>query len=81
MLEVREVDYGSERYRELVAFRRRILRTPLGLEFTAEQLAAERADTHIAACLEGKLVGCVASRFTMRRCGTVTSIKKSPVTA
>ena len=59
MLELGEVDYGSERYRELVALRRRILRTPLGLDFTAEQLAAERADIHIAAYLEGELVGCV----------------------
>jgi GNAT superfamily N-acetyltransferase len=59
VLELREVDYGSERYREVVAFRRRLLRMPLGLDFTAEQLAAERADTHVAAYLEGELVGCI----------------------
>ena len=59
MLQLREVTHGSERYRELVAFRRRILRAPLGLDFTAEQLAAERSDIHIAAYLEGELVGCV----------------------
>ena len=59
MLELLQIDYGSNRYRELVAFRRRILRTPLGLDFTAGQLAAERADIHIAAYLQGELGGCV----------------------
>ena len=59
VLELGEVDYGSNLYREVVALRRHILRTPLGLDFTAEQLWAERADFHIAAYLDGELVGCV----------------------
>ena len=59
MLELAQIDCGSDRYRELVAFRRRILRTPLGLDFTPRQLADEQADIHIAAYFEGELVGCV----------------------
>ncbi len=59
MLKLLHIDYGTKRYRALVAFRRRILRTPLGLDFTAEQLAAERADVHVGAYLDGELVGCV----------------------
>lgn len=59
MLRLAEVAYGSNCYLELVEFRRRILRTPLGLDFTPRQLADEQADIHIAARLEGELVGCV----------------------
>jgi GNAT superfamily N-acetyltransferase len=58
-LELVEVDHGSDAYRDVVALRRRVLRAPLGLDFTAEQLAEERADIHIAAYLDGVLAGCV----------------------
>jgi N-acetylglutamate synthase-like GNAT family acetyltransferase len=59
VLELAQIDYGSNRYRELVEFRRQILRTPLGLDFTPRQLTEEQADIHIAAYFEGELVGCV----------------------
>ena len=62
MLEFALVDHDSGRYRELVELRRRLLRRPLGLDFTAGQLAAEKDDVHIAAYLDGELVGCVALR-------------------
>ena len=58
MLELVQIDYNSSRYRDLVDFRRRILRAPLGLDFTPQQLAGEQADIHIAAYLHGELVGC-----------------------
>ncbi len=59
MLEFAQIHYNSSRYRDPVEFRRRILRAPLGLDFTPEQLAEEQADIHIAAYLDGELVGCV----------------------
>jgi len=58
VLEFAQIDYDSSRYRDLVNFRRRILRAPLGLDFTPQQLAVERADIHVAAYLHGELVGC-----------------------
>lgn len=58
VLEIAEVEYNSDRYRDVVNLRRRVLRTPLGLDFTSEQLAEERADVHLAARLGGELVGC-----------------------
>jgi predicted GNAT family N-acyltransferase len=61
-LEFARIEYDSDRYRDLVALRRRVLRTPLGLDFTPEQLEAERADIHIGAYLQGKLIGCVGLR-------------------
>lgn len=59
MLQLVEIDHGSDLYREVVELRRRILRAPLGLDFSAEQLAAERGNVHIAAYLDGAVVGCV----------------------
>jgi hypothetical protein len=59
VLEFAQIDANSSRYRDLVEFRRRILRRPLGLDFTPEQLAEEQADIHIAAYLDCELVGCV----------------------
>ena len=58
-MEFARIEHNSNRYRDLVALRRRVLRSPLGLDFTEEQLEKERADIHIAAYLQGKLVGCV----------------------
>ena len=60
MLEFVRIEHDSDRYRDLVALRRRVLRTPLGLDFTTEQLGEERADIHIGAYLKGELVACVA---------------------
>lgn len=51
--------HNSPDYAAAVALRRAVLRTPLGLDFTAEQLAAEAGDTHFVACDDGKLVGTV----------------------
>ena len=58
MLEIAEVEHNSDRYRDLVHLRRRVLRTPLGLDFASEQLAREQTDVHLAAYLDGELVGC-----------------------
>ncbi len=48
-ISIRRLIHGSPDYEAAVSLRRRILRTPLGLDFTPEQLAAEADDTHLAA--------------------------------
>ena len=58
-LDIRAVAYGTPDYEAAVALRRAILRTPLGLDFSAEDLAREAADTHLAAFDNGRLVGTV----------------------
>lgn len=58
MLEITEIAHGSDRYVDLVNLRRRVLRAPLGLDFTAQQLAAEQTDVHIGAYLDNELAGC-----------------------
>ena len=60
MLEFARIEHNSDRYRDLVALRRRVLRAPLGLDFTSEQLEKERDDVHIAAYLQDRLVACVS---------------------
>lgn len=52
------IDFATPEYDEAIALRYAVLRKPLGLTFTPEQLAEEWADTHLAAFLDsGKMVG------------------------
>lgn len=53
-----QIQYGSPEYDEAVALRYEVLRRPLGLEYTPEQLAAEWDNIHIAAFdTDQRLVG------------------------
>ncbi len=61
-LQCREVLFGSAEYEALVALRDEVLRRPLGLTFSAAQLAAERTERHFACYLGGELVGCLLLR-------------------
>lgn len=58
-MELRWIPFGSPEYREVVELRRRVLRIPLGLDFTPEQLAGEGKDLHLAAYEGRALVGCL----------------------
>jgi len=53
------IEYGSKNHRDEIALRYEILRKPLGLQFTEEQLAAEKDEVHWGAFLIDKLVGCL----------------------
>lgn len=44
---------------QAVELRRHILRLPLGLDFTQEELDAEKGDTHIVATSADRVVGCL----------------------
>ena len=48
-MNILQVEFATPEYDETIALRYKILREPLGLEFTEEQLAAEYADFHLAA--------------------------------
>ena len=56
---IRTLAHGSPDYDAAVALRRQILRTPLGLDFTPEQLAGEDEDTHLAAVSGDRIVATV----------------------
>jgi len=54
-----EIKHGSPEYRVTVALRDEILRKPLGLCFSKEQLQAESTDRHLACYRGGRLVACL----------------------
>ncbi|MCB1086895.1 MAG: GNAT family N-acetyltransferase [Verrucomicrobiae bacterium] len=60
-LEFREVAHGSPDYRETVLLRERMLRTPLGLTFSAPELDDEAGDWHLAGfdTTTGELAACL----------------------
>lgn len=67
------VPHNSILYKQAVGLRYRILRKPLGLEFTDEQLAAEHTDLHLVYLVDGRVMGCLvltpmgAERIKMRQ--------------
>ncbi|MGN6419823.1 MAG: GNAT family N-acetyltransferase [Pseudobacter sp.] len=52
------IDHGSYEYQQMVNLRLEILRKPLGLSFTPEELETEKEDILIAAFEEEKILGC-----------------------
>ncbi|HEY1201395.1 MAG TPA: GNAT family N-acetyltransferase, partial [Niastella sp.] len=52
------IDHGSREYQQMVQLRNDILRRPLGLQFTPEELEKEKEETLIGAFEEEKMLGC-----------------------
>lgn len=52
------IDHNSAEYREMIQLRLDILRKPLGLSFTPEELENERNDILIGAYEEDRILGC-----------------------
>lgn len=55
---IKVIEYGSAQYKEMVALRMEILRKPLGLEFSAEELEKEKKDLLIGAFEDDRLMAC-----------------------
>ena len=51
------IDYGHEAFAVWLALRQRILRDPLGLEYSLEDIEAERGQRHLTGWIDGELVG------------------------
>ena len=57
---IKEVGYGTAAYEDTLKLRDTVLRKPLGMVFTPEQLAGENEQVHIACySSEGLLLGCL----------------------
>ncbi|WP_315818262.1 GNAT family N-acetyltransferase [Paraflavitalea speifideaquila] len=52
------IDHGTKEYQQMVQLRNDILRKPLGLSFTPEELEKEKAEILIGAFEEEKMLGC-----------------------
>lgn len=64
-MHVIKIEFGTPEYDEAVRLRYDILRKPLGLEFTAEQLAKEYEDIHLAVYDNHfRLMGCLVLSMT-----------------
>ncbi len=55
---LKQIDYGSVEYDLMVELRKQILRTPLGLSFTEEELSTEKDEILIASFDEDEIIGC-----------------------
>jgi predicted GNAT family N-acyltransferase len=54
---IKTIDHNSSEYQQVVQLRYELLRKPLGLVFTMEELAQENNNIHIAAYEEEDLLG------------------------
>jgi predicted GNAT family N-acyltransferase len=62
------IDYGTPEYRAMVQLRDDVLRRPLGLHFTPDELEQEREDILMGAFEDDKLLGCcLLSRVDKQR--------------
>ncbi len=55
---LKQIDYGSKEYQQMVTLRFEIMRKPLGLTFSPEELAKEKNDILIGAFDEEEMTGC-----------------------
>jgi N-acetylglutamate synthase-like GNAT family acetyltransferase len=55
---LKQIDHGSQDYEKMVQLRKLILREPLGLTFSKEELEKERDDILIGCLDEDKMLGC-----------------------
>lgn len=52
------VDHGTEEYKEVLALRDEVLRKPLGLHFSQDELEQEKEHMHMAAYEDDQILGC-----------------------
>lgn len=63
------IDHGSEAYRQMVSLRMEILRKPLGLTFSEEELAKEKNDILLGAFEDDTIVACcILTRISQDTC-------------
>lgn len=79
---LRFAEFDSYDYEEMVLLRHKILREPLGLHFTQEQLSAEHDSLHLGAYVNNDLAGCLIlkamddDRLKMRQVCVVEKFQK-----
>lgn len=71
----RLVAHGSPEYDALVDLRRRVLRLPIALDFSPEELAAEAEQIHIGVFADGVVVACA----TLLSDGTAGKVRQVAV--
>jgi ribosomal protein S18 acetylase RimI-like enzyme len=68
VMALKQIDHGSKAYHQMVKLRLDVLRKPLGLSFTKEELDHEKNDILISAFDEDEILGCcILTRVDDRR--------------
>ena len=62
MVLVEEAEFGSKAYEEMLCLRKRILRDPLGLEWTEEEESWEPRERHFGVRGDSGIIACVVIR-------------------
>jgi len=81
----RELKYGSDLYHKSIELRDKVLRKPLNLQFTKEELAQDKVDHHLAFVVDEEVVGILVLKrvnentFKMRQVAVDDSIQKSGI--
>lgn len=55
---LKQIDHGSKEYQQMLALRYQILRQPLGLSFSTDELEKEKDNLLIAAFDDDEMLGC-----------------------
>jgi len=58
-VEIKHIAFGGAEHKKEIELRYKVLRQPLGLNYTQEQLKAEKDEFHFAAFDGEKLIGCL----------------------
>lgn len=58
-MDCKEITHGSAEYDQTIALRQEVLREPLGLQFSQEELLAEKGSFHLTCWSDGHLLACV----------------------
>ncbi|MEI8052363.1 MAG: GNAT family N-acetyltransferase [Bacteroidota bacterium] len=60
---LKQIDHGTAEYKKMIQLRNQILRQPLGLNFSDQELESEKNEILIAAFDEEDIVGCCVLSF------------------
>lgn len=52
------IDWGSDDYKQVLLLREEVLRKPLGLHFSDEELQKEKGNMHMGAYEDDRMLGC-----------------------
>ncbi len=52
------IDWGTDDYQQILALRNEVLRKPLGLQFSDNELQQEKGHMHMGAYEDGRMLGC-----------------------
>ena len=55
---IKQIDYGTVQYAQMVELRSQVLRKPIGLDFTEEELDKETDEILLGAFDEDEMIGC-----------------------